>query len=78
MRAVVQRVNSASVAVDRKQVGHIGAGLLVLLGVAPDDGPEDTAFMIHKLSSLRVFADANGLMNRSVADIKILSRRQPV
>ncbi|RIE16966.1 D-aminoacyl-tRNA deacylase [Candidatus Cryosericum septentrionale] len=69
MRAVVQRVSSASVAVDGKQVGHIGAGLLVLLGVAPDDGPDDTAFMVRKLSGLRVFADADGLMNRSVADI---------
>jgi D-aminoacyl-tRNA deacylase len=69
MRAVVQRVSSASVAVDGKQVGHIGAGLLVLLGVAPDDGPDDTVFMVHKLSGLRIFADADGLMNRSVADI---------
>jgi len=70
MRAVVQRVSSASVTVDGKQVGHIGAGLLVLLGVAPDDGPEDTAFMVRKLSGLRIFGDADGLMNRSVADIK--------
>ncbi len=70
MRAVVQRVSSASVAVDGKQVGHIEAGLLVLLGVAPDDGSEDTAFMVRKLSGLRIFADADGLMNRSVADIK--------
>ncbi|HEX7607773.1 MAG TPA: D-aminoacyl-tRNA deacylase [Candidatus Cryosericum sp.] len=70
MRAVVQRVSSASVAVDGKQVGHIGAGLLVLLGVAPDDGPDDIAFMVRKLSGLRIFADADGLMNRSVADIK--------
>jgi D-tyrosyl-tRNA(Tyr) deacylase len=70
MRAVVQRVSSASVAVDGKQVGRIESGLLVLLGVAPDDGPDDTAFMVRKLSGLRIFADADGLMNRSVADIK--------
>jgi D-tyrosyl-tRNA(Tyr) deacylase len=38
--------------------------------VAPDDGPEDTALMVRKLSGLRIFADADGLMNRSVADIK--------
>jgi len=44
--------------------------LLVLLGVAPDDGPEDTAFMVRKLSGLRIFGDADGLMNHSVADIK--------
>jgi len=70
MRAVVQRVSSASVTVDGKDVGHIEAGLLVLLGVATDDGPEDTAFMVRKLSGLRIFGDADGLMNRSVADIK--------
>jgi D-aminoacyl-tRNA deacylase len=69
MRAVVQRVSSASVSVDGKEVGHIGAGLLVLLGVATDDGPDDTAFMVRKLSGLRIFADADGLMNRSIADI---------
>jgi D-tyrosyl-tRNA(Tyr) deacylase len=56
--------------VDGKEVGHIEAGLLVLLGVATDDGPEDTAFMVRKLSGLRIFGDADGLMNRSVADIK--------
>ena len=70
MRAVVQRVSSASVTVDGKDVGHIEAGLLVLLGVATDDGPEDTAFMVRKLSGLRIFGDADGLMNRSMADIK--------
>jgi len=69
MRAVVQRVSSASVSVDGKEVGHIGAGLLVLLGVAPDDGPEDTAFMVHKLRGLRIFSDADGLMNRSSIDV---------
>lgn len=69
MRAVVQRVSSASVTVDGKEVGHIEAGLLVFLGVATDDGPEDTAFMVRKLSGLRIFADVHGLMNRSVADI---------
>jgi D-tyrosyl-tRNA(Tyr) deacylase len=56
--------------VDGKDVGHIEAGLLVLLGVATDDEPEDTAFMVRKLSGLRIFGDADGLMNRSVADIK--------
>jgi D-tyrosyl-tRNA(Tyr) deacylase len=53
-----------------KVVGHIEAGLLVLLGVAPDDGPDDTAFMVRKLSGLRIFTDTDGLMNRSVSDIK--------
>lgn len=69
MRAVVQRVSSASVAVDGKQVGDIGAGLMVLLGIAPDDGTDDTAFMVRKLSGLRIFGDADGLMNCSIADV---------
>jgi D-tyrosyl-tRNA(Tyr) deacylase len=69
MRAVVQRVSSASVMVDGRQVGHIEVGLLVLLAVAPDDGADDTAFMVRKLAGLRIFADEEGLMNRSVADV---------
>jgi len=70
MRAVVQRVSSASVVVDSRRVGHIEEGLLVLLAVAPDDGPEDTVFMVRKLAGLRIFSDEDGLMNRSVADVQ--------
>lgn len=69
MRAVVQRVSRASVTVDGQEVRRIGAGLLVLLGVAPDDGPEDTAFVVHKLGGLRIFGDADGLMNCSITDV---------
>lgn len=70
MRAVVQRVTSASVVVEGRVAGQIGRGLLVLLAVAPDDGPEDIAFMVRKLSGLRIFSDVDGLMNRSVADVQ--------
>ncbi|MGB9666715.1 MAG: D-aminoacyl-tRNA deacylase [Candidatus Cryosericum sp.] len=70
MRAVVQRVTSASVVVEGRVVGQIGRGLLVLLAVAPDDGPEDIAFMVRKFSGLRIFSDMDGLMNRSVADVQ--------
>ena len=69
MRAVVQRANSASVAVDSKTVGQIGQGLVVLLGVAPGDGVEEVAFMVRKLSGLRIFSDDDGLMNRSLGDV---------
>lgn len=69
MRAVVQRVSSASVAVHGEEVGHIEGGLLVLLGVAPDDGPDDSAFMVRKLAGLRIFSDKDGLMNLSIADV---------
>ncbi len=69
MRAVVQRTNSASVVVDGSTVGRINRGLLVLLAVAPGDGAEEVAFMVRKLSGLRIFSDDNGLMNRSVQDV---------
>jgi D-tyrosyl-tRNA(Tyr) deacylase len=68
MRAVVQRVSSASVCVDGDTVGAIDGGLLVLLGVTHDDGPEQAAWLAKKLVELRVFADPDGKMNRSVVD----------
>jgi D-tyrosyl-tRNA(Tyr) deacylase len=69
VRAVVQRVSEASVAVDGEVVGQIGAGLLVLLGVHRDDGPAAADRIADKLLALRVFPDAEGRMNRSVADV---------
>lgn len=70
MRAVVQRVSRASVRVDQQTVGAIGPGLLVLLGVAPTDGPPQIAWMADKIANLRIFADAEGKMNLSVRDIQ--------
>ena len=69
MRAVVQRVSSASVAVAGEQVGAIGVGLLVLLAVAPGDGDEQVRWLADKLANLRIFPDEAGRMNRSVADV---------
>ena len=69
MRAVVQRVKSASVTVDGEVTGEIGAGLLVLLGVARDDADEDGKWLAAKIPTLRVFEDDEGKMNRSLADI---------
>ena len=68
MRAVVQRVTRASVTVGDEEVGHIGAGLVVLVGVAAGDGPADLAYMASKIRELRVFADDRGRMNRSVVE----------
>ena len=78
MRAVVQRVREARVLVDGQVVGAIGAGLLALVGVAREDGPADVAFIASKLRELRVFEDAEGKMNRSLADVggKILAVSQ--
>lgn len=68
MRAVLQRVGRAEVAVDGAVVGRIGPGLLILLGVGPDDGPDDGARLADKIVHLRIFPDDEGRMNRSVRD----------
>jgi D-tyrosyl-tRNA(Tyr) deacylase len=69
MKAVIQRVTRASVEVEGRTVGAIGAGLLVLLGVAKGDGEPDCRFMVDKLRGLRIFADEAGKMNRSLVDV---------
>src|SRR5919112_1068189 len=68
MRAVLQRVTRASVRVAGETVGEIGAGLLVLLGVAHDDADADARYLAEKIASLRVFDDAEGRMNLSLAE----------
>jgi len=70
MRAVVQRVSSASVSIGGTLRGSIQRGLLVLLGIAPGDSPEDGEWLAKKLCSLRIFPDEQGQMNRSVGDIE--------
>lgn len=69
MRAVAQRVSSASVTVDGEVVGSIDRGLLVFLGAAEDDGPKDVSYTADKLAGLRVFADEAGKMSRSVEEV---------
>jgi D-aminoacyl-tRNA deacylase len=69
MRAVIQRVKSASVAGEGKVIGRIGQGLLVFAGFAPSDGKQQVRWMCEKIVRLRIFEDEAGKMNRSVADI---------
>jgi D-tyrosyl-tRNA(Tyr) deacylase len=69
MRAVVQRVEDCSVAVEGRVTGRIDRGLLVYLGVGQGDGQEDLAYVADKVSHLRIFPDAQGKMNLSVADL---------
>jgi len=66
MRAVVQRVSSASVKVGGETRGAIGAGLMVLLGVGRDDTGEDVAFMADRTVGMRIFADSEGKMNLAI------------
>jgi len=68
MIALIQRVLSARVEVAGETVGAIGPGLLALVAVQPDDGEAQTKRMLERLLGYRVFADANGKMNRSLAD----------
>jgi D-tyrosyl-tRNA(Tyr) deacylase len=69
MRAVLQRVRCARVVVEGEVVGQIDGGLLVLLGIAPSDTPDDARWLADKTVGLRIFADAEDKMNRSVADV---------
>jgi len=69
MRAVLQRVLRAKVVVDQEVVGQIGPGLLVLLGVAQTDTPEQARWLADKVVGLRIFNDADGKMNLSLADV---------
>lgn len=70
MRAVLQRVSQASVAIAGQVKGQIGRGLLVLLGIEESDTPEDIEWLSGKIVRLRIFPDDEGLMNRSVLEIQ--------
>lgn len=69
MRAVIQRVSRASVAVDGKIIGEIGNGLLVFLGVGEGDSEADMKYIADKAIGLRIFSDADDKMNLSVKDV---------
>ena len=70
MKAVIQRVKHAQVEVDKKVVGKINEGFLILLGVAPDDTKGKADAMVKKITKLRIFEDENEKMNLSIQDIK--------
>jgi D-tyrosyl-tRNA(Tyr) deacylase len=69
MRAVVQRVSGASVTVDTVTVGSIERGLLVYLGVAEHDTSDDVAYLVRKITRMRLFTDEQGKMNRSLDEV---------
>jgi D-aminoacyl-tRNA deacylase len=69
MRACIQRVTEARVTVAGETVGEIGRGLMVLLGVGQEDGPEQAKWLAEKVAGLRIFEDDEGKMNRSLEEI---------
>jgi D-aminoacyl-tRNA deacylase len=70
LKALLQRVTSASVAVNGDVVGKIGRGLVVFIGVATDDTPEDIQYLANKIPQLRIFDDAEGKFNLSALDVR--------
>ncbi|WP_373975973.1 D-aminoacyl-tRNA deacylase [Chitinibacter sp. SCUT-21] len=69
MRVLIQRVSHASVVVADQTTGQIEAGLLLLVGVTHDDTESDIQFLVNKIGNLRIFDDANGVMNLSLCDV---------
>ena len=78
MKIVMQRVSQASVSIDGKIAGAIQQGLLLLVGICPEDGPEDIEYAVRKISQMRIFSDQEDKMNLSVQDVggQILSISQ--
>ena len=70
MKVILQRVKKASVSVDKKTVGQIDKGLLILVGFTKEDKEQEIDWMINKITNLRTFDDENGIMNLSVKDVK--------
>jgi D-aminoacyl-tRNA deacylase len=68
MRALIQRVTEAHVEVDGHNVGAIGPGMVVLLGIEPSDTSQDADYLVNKIVELRIFDDGQGKMNRSLRD----------
>lgn len=70
MKIIIQRVSEAAVTIEGAIHGKIGAGLLLLVGVSPEDDQEDIDYAVRKISQMRIFSDENDKMNLSVQDIK--------
>ena len=69
MKALLQRVTKASVTVDHEEVGKIGRGLVILLGIASDDTEKEAGYLVQKTVNLRIFADGEGKFNLSALDV---------
>lgn len=69
MRAIIQRVSSASCTVNGEITGKIGTGFMVLLGIEETDDDDDVSWLAQKISSMRIFSDENGAMNKALAEV---------
>jgi D-tyrosyl-tRNA(Tyr) deacylase len=69
MKIVLQRVRHARVSVNNQTVADIGLGLVILVGIGPDDGEDQARFLAEKIANLRIFEDEGGKINRSVKDV---------
>lgn len=69
MKIIIQRVSQASVSIAGEKVGAIEQGLLLLVGIGPDDEAEDMAYAVRKITNMRLFSDADGKMNLSLTDV---------
>jgi len=68
MRALLQRVSTARVSIEGRAVAEIGPGLVILLGIGPQDGDAQISYLVEKIAHLRIFEDEAGKMNRSILD----------
>jgi len=69
MRVLLQRVRQGRVTVDRQPVAEIGPGLVILVGVSPEDGEAEINYLVRKIAHLRIFEDEQGKLNRSILDV---------
>lgn len=69
MRVVIQRVEKGKVTVDKRTVAEIGHGVVILLGIGPEDGEEQAKYLAEKIANLRIFADDEGKTNLSLLDV---------
>lgn len=69
MRIVIQRVAEASVTISGRLKSAVGKGMMILVGIEPDDSPDDVDWLVKKTINLRIFNDENGVMNRSILDV---------
>lgn len=68
MRVILQRVSHGRVSVEKRTVAEIGPGLVILLGIGPQDGEEQARYLVEKIANLRIFEDDHGKINRSLLD----------